>query len=111
MKKQLKQIRGVPPILVFNPLKRLVGIFASKSAAAKILDTTPVNIMYACNGTSISCRQLYFRELASNIEVTFDDFHTLRLEEYDQMCGVTRKYYLTKNMSPSGKKTEITNKK
>lgn len=92
---------------MFNPLKRLVGIFASKSAAAKALGTSTVNIMYACDGTSISCRQLYFRELASNIELTFEDFHTLRLEEYDQLCGITRRYYITKDMSPSGKKTKI----
>lgn len=105
MKEQLKKTKGVPPVLAFNPLKRLVAVYASKSAAAKILGTTTVNIMYACDGTSISCRQLYLRELSPEIEVTFEDFHTLRLEEYDEMCGIKRRYYTTKDMSPNGKKT------
>jgi len=39
-----------------------------------------------------------------DIEVTFDDLGVLKLEEYDQLCGVERKIYKTKNMSRTGMK-------
>ena len=80
-------------ILVFNPLKRLVAFFGSETA-----DT-------------ISCNNLYFRKLSENIEVTFEDFGKLRLEEYDSMCGVKRKYYATKEMTRKGMKYNTKNKK
>lgn len=91
-------------ILVFNPLKRLVGIFQSTRAAAITLGATTQSIHYACTGVTISARNLYFRHLSDEIEVTLDDLGTLRLEEYDQLCGVERKYYKTKNMSRVGMK-------
>lgn len=45
---------------------------------------------------------MYFRYLQDDIEVTFDDLGTLRLEEYDQLCGVERQLYRTKEMSRKG---------
>ncbi len=111
MKESLKKTKGVPPILVFNPLKRLVGIFASMSGAAKALNTSTTNIKFACDGTCISGCNLYFRQLDPRIEITLDDLANLKLQEYDEMCGVTRRYYLTKNMGPGGKKTEINKNK
>lgn len=47
---------------------------------------------------------MYFRYLQDDIEVTFEDLGTLRLEEYDQLCGVKRQLYKTKNMSRKGTK-------
>lgn len=91
-------------VLVFNPLKRLVGIFGSENSAAKAFDVSVVSLHMACKGDTISCSGLYFRNLDENIEVTFDDFGVLRLEDYDQMCGVTRKYYPSKEMTRKGMK-------
>lgn len=98
-------------VLVFNPLKRLIGIFQSVTAASKAFGTTATNVHYACSGRSISCCNLYFRHLDDKVEVTFEDLGQLRLEEYDQLCGVTRKYYQTKAMNRTGMKyNKSTNK-
>lgn len=80
------------------------------SSVAKALDTSTTNVLYACNGKSVSCRGLYFRTLDNNIEVTMEDLNELRLEEYDKMCGVSRVYYETKDMSRTGKLTKKKNK-
>ena len=90
--------------LVFNPLKRLVGIFQSAMAAAKAFNIRPTSIHYASNGTCISTNNLYFRYLQDDIEITLEDLGVLRLEEYDRLCGVERKYYRTKNMTRVGMK-------
>lgn len=97
-------------ILVFNSLKRLIAIFQSVSATAKTFNTYSQSIHYACSGRCISCQGLYFRHLMDNIEVTLDDLGTLKLEEYDQLCGVERKIYKTKNMSRIGMKYKKKNK-
>ena len=91
-------------VLVFNPLKRLIAIFKSVSSVATTFHTSLSNIHSACTGKSISSCGLYFRFLDDRIEITFDDFGTLALEEYDQMCGVTRVYYKTKDMTRKGDK-------
>ena len=91
-------------ILVFNSLKRLIAIFQSVSATAKAFNTSSQSIHYVCTGRCISCQGLYFRHLMDDIEVTFDDLGVLKLEEYDQLCGVERKIYKTKNMSRTGMK-------
>lgn len=98
-------------ILVFNPLKRLVAFFGSETAAAKAFNVSSVSIHLAVSGETISCNNLYFRKLSENIEVTFEDFGKLKLEEYDSMCGVKRKYYATKEMTRKGMKYNTKNKK
>lgn len=47
---------------------------------------------------------MYYRTLPDDIEITLDDLGVLRLEEYDQLCGVERKIYETKNMTRVGMK-------
>ena len=96
-------------VLVFNPLKRFIAVFQSVTAASKAFNTTATNIHFACTGKSISCCNLYFRHLQDNLEVELEDFGKLRLEEYDKLCGVTRKYYPTKAMNRNGMKYNKTN--
>lgn len=91
-------------ILVFTPLKRLIAIFHSVNAAAKAVGANPQSVHYVCTGTCISTKGYYFRTLQDNIEVTLDDLGTLRLEEYDALCGVERKIYRTKKMNRTGMK-------
>ncbi len=91
-------------ILVFNPLKRLVAIFQSSFSAARAFGIRPQSIHYASTGVCISCNNLYFRHLKDDIEVTIEDLGTLRLEEYDKLCGVERKYYKTQRMDRTGMK-------
>lgn len=91
-------------ILVFSPLKRLVAIFQSLTATANAFNCRPQSIHYACIGKCISCNKLYFRILQDDIEVTLDDLGDLRIEEYDKLCGVERKYYKNSKMERKGMK-------
>lgn len=93
-------------VLVFNPLKRLVAIFQSCTAAASAFGTSTVNIHDACTGKNISACNLYFRHLYDDqIELDIpEDLGTLRLEDYDNLLGLQRKYYPTKDMSRTGMK-------
>lgn len=90
--------------LVFNPLKRLVAIVQSNTAAAKLFDAKVQGIHYACTGKCMSCKGLYFRSLDNSIEVTLDDLGVLKLDEYDELCGIERKTYENKTMSRKGMK-------
>lgn len=93
-------------VLVFSPLKRLIGIFQSVTAAANAFNTSATNIHYACNGKSISCCNLYFRHFYEDkIDIdVFEDLGKLKLEEYDRLAGLTRKYYDNKDMTRKGMK-------
>ena len=93
-------------VLVFNPVKKLVAVYQSVTSAARTFQTTPTNVHFACVGKSISCCNLYFRHLSDDVEITLDDLGTLKLEDYDKLCGVTRKYYPTKSMGGSITKTK-----
>ncbi len=98
------------PILVFNPLKRLVGFFHSMTAVASVFNTSNSSIHQACVGNTISTCGIYVRILAPDIEIEAADYGTLRLEEYDEMCGVKRAYYPTAAMSRKGMKYKTKDK-
>lgn len=106
-------IKNRKRILVFNPLKRFVGIFQSSTAAASAFNTSTVSIHDACTGRNISSCNLYFRHLYEDkIEIDMlEDLGTLRLEEYDKLVGIKRKYYPTKEMSRSGMEYKHNKKK
>lgn len=93
-------------VLVFSPLKRLIAIFQSSTAAATAFGTSTVNIHDACTGKNISSCGLYFRHLYEDkIEIdTLEDLGTLHLVDYDKLMGLERKYYTTKEMSRTGMK-------
>lgn len=91
-------------ILVFNPLKRLVAVFHSLSSAASAFDVRPQSIHYVCSGKCITCNNLYFRQLKDGVAVTFEDLGKLKLQDYDRLCGVERKYYKTRKITRKGMK-------
>lgn len=103
MKKSIHEKTSIP-VLVFSPLKRFIGYFHSLTAAGTAFKTSNSTIYSACIGRSISSCGLYFRFLAKDIEIEDSDYGTLKLEEYDSMCGVTRAYYPTASMSRKGMK-------
>lgn len=109
MKKNLNN-KTSNPVLVFNPLKKFIGYFHSLTAAASAFKMSRSSIHQACVGPCISCCGLYFRFLAKDIEIENEDYGTLRLEEYDSMCGVTRAYYPTASMSRKGMKYKQSSK-
>ena len=91
-------------ILVFNPLKRLVAVFNSLSGTASAFDVRPQSIHYACSGKCITCNNLYFRQNKGVVTVTFEDLGKLKLQDYDRLCGVERKYYKTAKITRKGMK-------
>jgi hypothetical protein len=91
-------------VLVFNEHKRFISVFHSTLAAAKMLKTHTQSIHYACTGRCIATNGLYFRQLPDEIEVTLEDLGSLKLDEYDKLCGVNRKVYPTSKMTRHGMK-------
>lgn len=91
-------------ILVFNKMKRYVGLYQSIFATAKSLGVHPSSIRAACTGMSIVCKDQYFRYLQDDIQVTHDDLGVMTLQEYDQLCEVDRKTYPDKKLSRKGMK-------
>lgn len=103
MKKDLSN-KTANRVLIFNPLKRLVGIYSSLTSTALIHKASNSAIHQACIGPSISCKGFYFRFLSPEIEIEPSDYGKLRLEDYDKMCGVERQYYPTAKMCRLGMK-------
>jgi hypothetical protein len=93
-------------VLVFNPSKKLVAMFVSQLEAAKSLETTPQVIHAAITGKSIACKKLYLRTWPDDIEVLPEDWGNLRLEAFDDLCGVERKVFANRKMSRVGMKYE-----
>lgn len=108
------------PVLIFNRTRILIGICRSYRSAAIITLCNPQEISYACTGKRVLCSEYYFRQIHPKIQIDMDDLDKLKLEEYDSMCGVSRKYYSVKTIikrtntkkqrQQSKSNTEITNK-
>lgn len=87
-------------ILLFNPLKKFVGVISSQVQAAKILGVRTPTIKKACDGEAISTCNLYLRWWNPDIEIDIaEELGVLTLKEYDQLCGVKRKVYKDKTMT------------
>jgi hypothetical protein len=91
-------------VLVFNSCKRFISIFYSALAAAKAFELHTQSIHYACTGRCIAAGKFYFRHLSDEIEITLEDLGNLKLDEYDQLCGVERKVYPNSKMERKGMK-------
>jgi hypothetical protein len=94
----------VKQVLVFNSTKKLIAVFYSALATAKALGTHTQSVHYACTGKCIAIDKLYMRHLFNEIEITFEDLGKLRLEEYDELCGIKRKVYPNRKMRRKGMK-------
>ena len=97
-------------VLAFNSYKKLTAIYHSTFEAAKALNAHAQSIHYACNGVCIAVKKTYLRHLSDDIEITLEDLGTLRLEEYDELCGVSRKVYPNGKMGRNGLKYKSKNK-
>lgn len=86
-------------VLVFNGAKTLISIFRSVNSASQFSGGTAQSISFACNGRYISTGGYYYRHLHPDVEITFDDIDSLNLIEYDELCGVKRKYHSLRGMA------------
>lgn len=89
-------------ILVFNPLKRFIGVFTSATQIAKILGVTKSSIRSVCIGKSMTAKNLYFRYLPNDLSI--EDIAGIDLPTFDKMNGIERKLYATKQITRKGMK-------
>lgn len=96
MKREWRKAR---PVLVFNKKKILTLVASSVNEAAKFSHLQPGNISKVCTGTLMSIGMYYFRYIDQEIEIDMSDIGSLKLEEYDKLCGVDRPVYATMKMN------------
>ena len=87
-------------VLVFNPLKRFIGAFTSLHHTARAFGKRTASIRKACTGRSISCNNLYFRYLPSDMSI--EQAAAMDLRTFDEINGLERKLYATKQMTRNG---------
>ena len=85
-------------VLVFDGQRLLSSIHKSTHAAAQYGRIAVQAISDCCNGNQISSNGYYFRHLDPNIELDMTDVAGLKLDEYDEMCGVKREYHSSAEM-------------
>lgn len=71
----------------------------SVNEATKYSGLKPGNISKACTGVLISNGMYYFRYINNDVEIEFTDVGLLKLDEYDQLCGIKRQVYATSKMN------------
>ena len=91
-------------VLVFNKSRVLVAIFRSLHCAAELVHGNLQSMSNCCIGKYINSGGLYYRYLHPNVLIDLDDLDNLKLEEYDKLCGVKRKYISRREMNSRRKK-------
>ena len=90
-------------LLIFNPKKVLVAVCPSLSSGAQMLKIPNKSSVHkAATGETISCSGLYFRYLPDDMELEFEDLGTLKLQEFDAICGEDRKLFKNSSMTRKG---------
>lgn len=79
-------------ILIFNSNRLLIAVCRSLQAASSISLIHPQSISFCCNGKYRMAGGYYFRYANPNVVVGFEDLGCLKLEDYDNTCGVKREY-------------------
>lgn len=87
------------PVLIFNGAYILVGITRSIRSASEISGGNAQAISFACTGRYISAGSFYFRHIHPDIEIEITDLDTLKLQDYDKMCHVERRYHSVREMA------------
>lgn len=86
-------------VLIFNGAYVLVGITRSIRSASEISGGNAQAISFACTGKYISASNFYFRHVHPDIEIEMTDLDTLKLQDYDKMCNVERRYHSVREMA------------
>lgn len=102
-------------ILIFEPNFNLIAIVFNPYQAAKLTGSYPPAVHMAIGGKLKTTNNLYFRSIPSNIEIDIPDLYSLKLQEFDKMCGVERSYVdpelLSKRTKKYNKETTVKNDK
>lgn len=86
-------------VLVFNGAQVLIAIVRSLHSAAELTKGNPQAISFCCTGRYICSGGWYFRYIHPDIEIELSDVDSLKLQEYDKMCGEKRRYYTVRKMA------------
>lgn len=86
-------------VLVFNRSQILIGILRSVHTTAEFSHGNLQSISFCCQGRFVSAGGYYFRYVHENILIEISDLDTLKLPDYDRMCGVKREYHTKKAMA------------
>ena len=93
------KFRRPQTILIFNGARVLIAIVRSLRCAAELTKDSRSAIHNCCVGKSRRSGIFYYRQLHPDILIDLSDLDNLKLEEYDSLCGVQRKYISTKDMA------------
>lgn len=93
-------------VLIFNGAYVLIAITRSLRSASEISGSNAQAISFACSGKYISASNLYYRHVHPDIEIEVSDLDTLKLQDYNKMCSVDRRYHSVREMARRRKITE-----
>lgn len=93
------KFRRPQTILIFNGARVLIAIVRSLRCAAELTKDSRSAIHNCCVGKSRRSGIFYYRQIHPDILIDLSDLDNLKLEEYDSLCGVQRKYISTKEMA------------
>ena len=86
-------------MLIFNGARVLVAIVRSLHSATELTHENKSAIHTCCTGKSVRSGAYYYRQLHPDILLEMDDLDKLTLKEYDDLCGINRKYISTRKMA------------
>jgi hypothetical protein len=86
-------------VLVFNGARVLIAVVRSLHSASLLTGGNLQAISFCCTGKYISTGGFYFRHLHAEIEIEMGDLDTLKIEDYDTMCGAQRRYHSVREMA------------
>ena len=86
-------------VLIFNGARVLVAIVRSLHCAAELTHENKSAIHNCCTDKSVRSGAYYYRQLHPDILLEMDDLDNLTLKEYDDLCGIKRKYISTRKMT------------
>lgn len=99
MKKSRSTFSQKKIVLVFNRSYNLVSISRSVHSIAALSKSNLQSVSFACTGRYISTNGYYFRHLDPNVEIDLTDLCGLKLQEYDRLCGVERRYHSSQELA------------
>lgn len=93
-------------VLIFNGARVLVAVVRSLCSAVELTNNRASAVHNCCTGKTIRSGLYYYRQLHPDVLIEMDDLDSLKLEEYDKMCGDERKYISTRRMAHIRQKAE-----
>ena len=86
-------------VFVFNEQRILTGIHKSLYATSQAYRISAQTVSLCCTGRRISSNGYYFRHSDTGVRIDlYSDIDNLTLEEYDDLCGASRRYHSTSEM-------------